>query len=131
MLAAKPFVSWCGTWEWARWLLASIVFMLVIAASFSYDNHMTCRCFKHHDLEVGEVLGNGFFGQVYKVLTTYICLIWCCEASAVWIGVVVNQQLSSCWCCSTVCAMVQECCVCYGAGMLRVLWCRSAACAMV
>jgi serine/threonine protein kinase len=41
--------------------------MLVIAASFSYDNHMTCRCFKHHDLEVGEVLGNGFFGQVYKV----------------------------------------------------------------
>jgi LIM domain kinase 1 len=25
------------------------------------------RCFKHHDLEVGEVLGNGFFGQVYKV----------------------------------------------------------------
>nr|WEL12763.1 LIM domain kinase [Halisarca dujardinii] len=25
------------------------------------------RCFKHHDLEIGEVLGNGFFGQVYKV----------------------------------------------------------------
>ena len=26
-----------------------------------------CRCFRHSDLEIGEVLGQGFFGRVLKV----------------------------------------------------------------